>query len=254
MASLMALSWLVAGVLYAALSIRCLNSLRIPRVDFTQIRHLAVFGGWISISNLLTPVFVYFDRFLIGSLISLAAVGFYTVPYDMTVRLGIIPGSLAMTLFPAFSALSFTVGCRNLSTLFRKSLQYVALIVSPIVLVLAIFAHLLLRIWLGTEFATQSTLVLQTLSVGILFNSLAFIPVSLLQGIGRPDIPSKLLLIELPFYIGAAWVLTKHFGIAGAATASCLRNLGDCALLVLSATRVLREQHDEQTLSEIASA
>ena len=69
-------------------------------LNFFRIRQLIKFGGWISISNIINPILSFLDRFLIGSLISVTAVSFYSAPYEIGVRLSILPTSFAMTLFP----------------------------------------------------------------------------------------------------------------------------------------------------------
>jgi O-antigen/teichoic acid export membrane protein len=64
-----------------------------------------------------------------------------------------------------------------------------------------------------------------------LWNCFAFVPLALLQGIGRPDLPAKFYLLELPLYVGAAWFLIPKLGIAGAALAWALRVALDAVLL-----------------------
>jgi O-antigen/teichoic acid export membrane protein len=54
---------------------------------------------------------------------------------------------------------------------------------------------------------------MQVLALGVLINSLAQTPFALLQGVGRPDLPAKFHLIELPVYVGIAWILVSQFGI-----------------------------------------
>jgi len=51
---------------------------------------------------------------------------------------------------------------------------------------------------------------LQWLAVGVFINSLAYVPFSLLQGVGRPDLTATLHLIELPLYLGLLWWLINH--------------------------------------------
>src|SRR2546422_3399594 len=74
---------------------------RFPR---SELRRLVRFGGWVSVSSLLSPLLVYLDRFMIAALRSVAAVAYYAAPYEMVTRLWIVPTSLVTTLFPAFSA------------------------------------------------------------------------------------------------------------------------------------------------------
>jgi len=99
------------------------------------------------------------------------------------------------------------------------------------VLLTVILAHELLHAWLGSDFASHGTLVLQILAIGMLVYSLGLIPFSLLQGIGRPDLTAKFLLLELPFYVAGLWFLVKHLGLVGAAIAFALRAAVDALLL-----------------------
>ena len=202
--------------------------------------HLFVYGSWITVSSIVGPILVNLDRFLISSIISLSAVAFYTAPYEVITRLLIIPVSLTTTLFPAFSTLEGIGGKQQIRTLFTRSVKYTLLTVGPVILMLMLFSGEVLQIWLGNEFASQSKLPMQILALGILANSLAYIPYVLLQGVGRPDIPAKFHLLELPLHFGIAWILISRWGIVGAAVAWTLRVFLDAFLLFIAVFRVSR--------------
>jgi O-antigen/teichoic acid export membrane protein len=170
----------------------------------------------------------------------MAALAYYTVPYEIVTHLLIIPASLIATLFPAFSALGASGERQRLETLFARSVKYVLLLMGPIMLAAIFFAEAILRLWLGGDFPEKSTLVFQILAVGVLVNSLGYMPYSLLQGIGRPDLPAKLQLLQLPFYIAIAWLLVNRWGIAGAAAAWAIRASADGLLLFVASFRVYR--------------
>jgi O-antigen/teichoic acid export membrane protein len=235
---------LVLVARFGALSALVVFALRVfPKLTefsagFALFPRLFIYGGWIMVSNIVGPIFVYLDRFLIASLLSMAAVGYYTAPYEAVTRLWIIPVSLTMTLFPAFSALGGIGDGQRLETLFARSIKYIILTLGTIVLILVLFAKELLQIWLGSDFAVQSVAVLQILALGVLVNSLAHIPYALLQGVGRPDITAKFHMLELPFHIGAIWLLVKNWGISGAAAAWALRAALDALLLFAAAFKV----------------
>jgi O-antigen/teichoic acid export membrane protein len=103
---------------------------------------------------------------------------------------------------------------------------------------IGLFAENILQVWLGTDFAVKSTVVLQILALGVLINSLAYIPFALLQGAGRPDLPVKFHLLELPLYIGILWFSVNQWGIAGAAVAWTFRVALDAILLFGATFRV----------------
>lgn len=196
-----------------------------------SIRPLLVYGGWITVSNFLTPLLAYVDRFFIGSMVSMGAVGYYSAPYEAINRAWVVPATLAATLFPAFTNLD-TGGARNrLEELCARSLKSLLLISAPTLLILALFAKQILRLWLGTEFATQSALTLQILALGMLISSIALVPFSLLQGIGRPDLTGIFSIIEFLFQIVCCWLLVRRFGIAGAALAWTMKAMLDALLM-----------------------
>ena len=226
---LLLIAWVCGLVTYLLLCLRIYPKIRQAfLIDTRFFRPLFSFGGWVTICNILIPILVYLDRFLIGALLTIAAVGYYSVSYDMLSRLQVFPGSLAMTLFPAFSALDLEKD--KLKRLYARSLKYLLLFMGPIVLVLVIFASDILSLWLGRDWASQTTLVFQILAIGILINALAQMPANLLDGIGRPDLRAKIFLSYILPYVVLLWFLIGKMGIVGAALAWMLRACLELAL------------------------
>jgi O-antigen/teichoic acid export membrane protein len=79
------------------------------------------------------------------------------------------------------------------------------------------------------------------LVVGVFLNSLAQVPFSLIQGVGRPDLTAKLHVAEMPFYLLVLWLLISKYGIVGVAMAWTLRVGLDAAALVYISQRLLPE-------------
>lgn len=196
------------------------------------------FGGWMTVSNVVNPILVYADRFVIGVLVSVSMIAYYTVPFDMVIRLTVMPGALAGVLFPAF-AMSFIHDPARARLLLLRSVKYLFFAMFPITLVVVTLAPEGLRLWLGNSFAENGSPVLRWLAAGVLANSIAHVPFALVQGGGRPDLTAKLHLLELPLYLTAVWVLTKKMGIEGTAIACAARFLLDTALICLFLDRML---------------
>src|SRR6202171_113818 len=196
------------------------------------------FGGWMTVSNVVGPLMVTFDRFLIGALLSVSAVAYYATPYEVVTKFWLIPGALVGVMFPAFST-SFEQDRDRTRRLYARSLKYLVLVLFPLVLLVVVFARNGLKLWLGAAFAQNSFHVLQWLAVGVLVNSLANVPFAMLQGLGRPDVTAKLHAIELPIYVVALWGLTKTYGIEGAAIAWTARATVDALMLFILANRFL---------------
>lgn len=205
--------------------------------EWALVGPLLSFGGWITISGIVGPILMYFDRFLIGTLLSVAAIGYYTPPYMITSKLTILPLSLVSTLFPAFSSSAGRNDKAWIRNTLVHSLKLLLFLLGPATAVMIFFSRHVLTLWVGASFAAQGTLLMQILAAGAFINCLALVPSYLLQGIGRPDLTAKFHLIELPLHIAAAWFLVSKFGLPGAGLAWSLRVSLDFVLLMIAACR-----------------
>ncbi len=241
------LSWMVGILLilraaslaaHFAYCWRAIPGLRIfKQIDSCQVGPLFRFGGWMTISNILGPLMVYSDRFLIGALLSLAAVTYYVVPYEIITKLWIIPGAVVSVLFPGFAG-ALASRSESMARLYGWGIKAIFLGIVPITLLFAYLAPEFLPLWIGQSVSAEAARVAQWLALGVLVNSFAQVSFALLQGAGRPDITAKLHLLELPVYFALMYGLTKLFGIEGAAIAWTARALLDALLLALTARRV----------------
>ncbi|HYW35435.1 MAG TPA: flippase [Balneolaceae bacterium] len=228
----------ITFVVYLYFSLRGQHLFALSGYSFWKwSKNLLGFGLWLALSNIVSPIMVYMDRFIIGTILTMSAVAYYTTPYEVINRIGIISGSFMGVMFPAFSVY-FLQGEEKLAAAYKKSVRYVLFIIIPIVTFLLFAAHPLLHLWLGEKFALQSTTVLQILAVGIFINSVARISGTLIQAAGRPDVRAKLHLIELPVYLALLWYLTHWLGINGVALAWLIRVFVDWLLLFYVGNRL----------------
>jgi O-antigen/teichoic acid export membrane protein len=204
--------------------------------DWTAARELLSFGGWVTVSNVVSPVMVYFDRFLIGALISMTAVTYYTTPYEVVTRFWTFPAALMGVLFPALTT-ALVANRARARKLYSVGAQVLLIAMSTPVALVVLFAPEALTVWLGPDFARESTSVLRWLAVGVFINSLSRVPFATLQGQGRPDLSAKLHLAELPFYVAILSILATKFGIVGVAIAWTFRIILDTAALFALAIR-----------------
>jgi O-antigen/teichoic acid export membrane protein len=233
---------------YAFLALQGMSFLP-RRRDFDRrlLPMLFSFGAWMTVSNIVSPMMAYLDRFLVAALLSLTAVTYYATPFEAVTKLLILPTAMVGVLFPAFSS-ALVADPQRAGNLFCRAVKYVLLALLPLTLIVVIFAQSGLSIWLGQAFAIHSSRVLQWLAIGVFANGLASLPFAFVQGAGRADITGKLHLIELPFYLVAVVVLTKHFGIEGTAIAWTMRVVVDCALLFGIVDRLLHRLSPVKTI------
>ncbi len=211
-----------------------------PGVAFQRdlIRPLLTFGGWMTVTNLISPLMIYMDRFFIGVLLSASAVAFYATPNEIATKMWFLPWALLGVLFPAFST-SLAKRSQMASEIYDNSVKYLFIVMFPIALLVITFAYEGLDIWVGREFAVQSSPVLKWMVVGVFIHSLAQVPYALLQGGGRPDIIAKLHMLELPLYAVVLWQLIGLWGTQGAAVAWTVRLGIDALMVFFLAPRVI---------------
>lgn len=208
------------------------------KMGTTQIMSLVRFGSWMTISNIVGPMMVRMDRFLIGAIATVAAIAYYATPFEVVTKLLFIPVAVVGVLFPAF-ATSYVQDQNHMSLLFFKGVKYIYIVLFPITLLIVALSYEGLDLWLGSEFSTNSTYVLQLLAIGIFINSLAHVPVVLIMGVGRPDIIAKIHMIELPIYLILTYLMIVSYGINGAALTWLLRVSADALVLFIFAEKFM---------------
>jgi O-antigen/teichoic acid export membrane protein len=195
-----------------------------------MVRPLLRFGGWLTASNVSSSLMMYFDRFVIGAVLSMSAVAYYATPYELASRVQLLPGAVTAVFFPAFATI-FVNDRRRSWVLFDSCLRAMTVVLFPVILALVTLAPDVLRLWLGADFAQHGTRVLQWIAAGVLVNSAGVVAATALQGAGRPEATGKLNMLELPLYMAALWALLRARGVEGAAIAWALRMGVDTAAL-----------------------
>jgi O-antigen/teichoic acid export membrane protein len=202
--------------------------------DRPSARELLALGGWMSVSNVISPMLSYLDRLLLGALVPIRMVAFYATSFDLSSKALLLPHALMTSVFP--SAAAVQPGSAEARRMLGQSMRLLFVLIFPPVFALIVLAQVGLSLWLGSEFASHAAPVLQVLALGILFNAVAQGPATLIQAAGQPRSMALLHLVELPVFVALLYGLTSSYGIAGTAAAAALRN-GLDALAVLFLAR-----------------
>lgn len=207
---------------YWRICIREMPDLRSAKTDWRHVVALGQLGGWMTVSNLVWPFLMYVDRFLVASVVSAAAAGYYSTPSDLLGRFSLVPIAVMGTAFPAMAA-AFHVDVAQAATLVRRSmLSIVGLLFVPSLLVVA-FSHEILTLWMGAPFADEASSVMQWLGIAVILGAADTVVSGFVDSIGRPDINAKFSILELVLYVPVLTSLLATFGIEGAAIAWTVR-------------------------------
>lgn len=197
------------------------------------------FSRWIVVINSAALVIAHLDRLLIYWVLSSAALAWYNTPFDVVLKVTIIPMAFAGVLFPAIAHATGNDPSRA-RYIYNGYRNVTLMVVFPICAGLGMFAPELLQMWLGLSmdpdrvavFLTQSTLPMQWFAWGVFATSVALIPSSYLQSKGRPDLIAKLHLAEIPVFLLMVWFGIHYYGLAGVAGAVAIRMVFDAIVLL----------------------
>ena len=200
------------------------------RSHFHTLREMLGYSGWVAVSAALGPALGSFDRFVVGSIVGVTGLGFYTGAAELANRFFLIPATAFAALLPAL-AYNEARGARDRAlAACRAARRQLSAALFPVCLALLVFAPTILRGWLGPDYAAQGGTALRILAVGVFLGGLAHLPLGVLYGAARPDLPAKIHVGEAIVYLPLAFVLVRAYGIPGAALSWTLRCGADLAL------------------------
>lgn len=230
------LMWLVLAVVLTRCATMLLLLWRCQKMFVTaagvafaseQAKALLRFGGWVTLSSIISPLMLMMDRMLIGAVTGAKAVAHYAVPYQLAERTTILPEALNAALFPQMASLEES-DARKIAS---ESLLTLAFLMTPL-MAAAIFAvETFLRVWIGQPFSEAASDIARVLLVAFWVNGLARVPYALLQATGRPRLTAMCHLSEVLPYLFILYVSVTTFGPVGAAVALGVRVLTDFVLL-----------------------
>jgi O-antigen/teichoic acid export membrane protein len=201
-----------------------------------KMRGLLSFGAWMTVSNIVSPLMTFSDRFLVSAVLGAGLVAYYTVPSDVLFRFLIIPASLSAALFPRITSL-MTTDRKEAKRVYEKCLKTTGLVMLPICLCIAIGSYWGLWLWLGKDFASHSWEIASILSLGILLTGIAQVPFATVQAAGNVKATSLMHVGEFVLYVPLLFLFLHYFGLRGVAIVWDIRAGADLAILLVLAKR-----------------
>lgn len=188
------------------------------------------YGGWIALGNIIVPVMLYLDRFIVASVVGPVNYPYFGTPYEVISRITIITTAVCGVLFPLLSG-KIKSDLNNANKHYWISILSITLITLPIMVIGITFSKELLSFWINPEFSKHAWLIFSLLLIGFFIYG-AFQPSFMwIMAAGKPWITTIIQVIDLLSYIIYLPIITKHYGIEGAAIAWDLRMF--CGLVLM---------------------
>lgn len=195
--------------------------------DFNILREMLKYSGWVAISTAAGPVLASFDRFTVGSVVGGAALGYYAGAAEAANRFLLVPVTAFSAVFPALAAVDAREGRQRSLAVTSAARRQLIAVMFPLCATLFVFGPSLLGLWLGNAFALDAGIALRILAVAVFLAGVAILPLALLYGSGRPDLPAKINVLQVILHIPITLGLVKSYGITGGAIAVAILKLED---------------------------
>ena len=179
------------------------------------LNELIRYGRFIGASNILSVASNTVDNIVVSRVLGTASVGLYSVAF----RLADFPNSVighivGRTMFPVYSLLQDDV--RSFRHAYVRNLQRVALLATPVSVGLAIAAEPIVLALLGEKWL-PAVMPLRILAIYALIKPFGAVSVEALKGIGAPEWNLVFGVTYAAVVIPALVLLTRDYGLAGAA-------------------------------------
>lgn len=197
------------------------------------LRASLTYGGWLTITNIITPVMGFLDRFVLSHLAGAQIVAFYTVPSEVINRLLLIPGAISRALFPRLSKRQLTAIADR-----RKGMMLTLTATLLTIIPIMVYAREILRVWMGPAYVGEPVTVLRILLIGFFFLSIAFGPYTDLQARGHSKATAFIHVGQVIPYVAALAVMTYYYGILGTALVWTARAIVDYVLMQYYSNRL----------------
>ncbi|MEO1045715.1 MAG: flippase [Pseudomonadota bacterium] len=204
-----------------------------PRFDNAEWLGLLKYGGWVTLTTLAGPLIVVGDRLVLGTTLGAAAVAIYAVAFDISRRVALIPKAVGNAVFPRIASSEGEAR----KDILRKSLSVLEILMTVMIIGIICIAEIFLKLWVGQDIGEQATIPARILMFAYWINAFGVIAFIYLQAEGKPDIVTKITIIQLPFYFVLLYYLVEAFGAIGAASAVLLRLIFDVMFLLFAIDR-----------------
>lgn len=226
-------SWqIVASILHVSLMVFFLwrslpDAAEPPRFRPKLLLNIWRFAAGMTGITVLVTILMQLDKVILSRMLSLKIFGYYALANVVAMNLGRFISPVFSAAYPRLTNLVALGDTEEITRLYHKSAQLVAVLILPAAFVVAFFSKEIMFLWTQNSATTEYTYVLLSILVmGTAINGLIYIPYALQLAFGWTklaflgNIVSVLLLVPLMI------LFTKIYGAVGAACVWVILNVG----------------------------
>jgi len=175
------------------------------------------FSAYSFLSRFATLSYAHADKLIIGALVGVTGLAYFTVAATLANRVLSLTFRLSGVFFPAASAMAAQGELARLDRAYLKATRYVVFLNAAILVLVAVFAHQILRYWMNEDFARNGALVLAVMALSQFVDSLTSLPSLVNDGMGHPRVSGLFAVTRALAGLAIVWFGVAGWGIDGAA-------------------------------------
>jgi len=187
--------------------------------DRETVRSVASFSAFSYLARLASLSAAHTDKLIIGALIDMNALAWFSVPALLVNRVYALAFRLAQVIFPRVSALAAKGQQEHLQHNYLDASRYVVGVNASLLLLLVTFAPELMHYWAGPGFGDVAVQVMLILAFALFMDTLTNVPSLVNDGLGHPQVTGVAAVSRALLSILAAFIGVRFYGILGAAIA-----------------------------------
>jgi O-antigen/teichoic acid export membrane protein len=212
---------------------------RRARFNVDRLRGIWRFAAGAVLVTLLGFALSQSDKVMLSRLLSLSQFAVYSLAYTVASSVRLLVQPLDQAVFPRLTQLFYQEDEAGLARLYHKSAQYNAVLMGGVGVFLTAFGEPILRVWTqNAALAHDIFQVLWILVPGMVLNGIMNGPYNLQMAAGWTGLLVRVNAALVVVFIPTTYLLTRQFGMRGAATSWVLLN----ALYVAIVARLMHQR------------
>jgi O-antigen/teichoic acid export membrane protein len=231
---------LVASSLWRRLGGNCFRA----RFRRELLKSVGSFAADVTISSAAASLLIQMDKIILGKVLSLETLGYYTLATLVASSVSIMVGPIFSVSLPRFSALAARGNVVDFAKLYHAVSQLVALAMLPVSIVIGMYSSEVLFIWTGdSSIANHSGILVTILIIGSVLNGSVTTAYAAQLAHGWTKLALHLNVAALLICAPLVYLAAVRYGAVGAACVWPLINLGYMILFLKTMhSRLLKDE------------
>lgn len=208
-----------------------------PGFSTAALRKVWAFSLNMNGLAVVTVILTQVDRLFISRMLPLEELGYYVLAYQAATSISVLLTALSTALMPSLAEAHGAQAHAVLLSRYHIATQALLFSSGTVLFMLLFFGEPLLSLWVNPAAAARSWVPLAFLAAGFWLSAACAGAYTAAVACGRAKLMLKISAASAVPYLAALYTLIDHWGIAGAAAAWTLLNLGYVIFLIPAAHR-----------------